>query len=364
MITSENAKADKTNTTTASGFASLQIVTAACHGILNTQFIPPSPKPKWFDGLAADLDRAKVLAKQWIDDIAPQMTASIPTHVIDYGTTYSALTEQIVELINKNPTARGKDNPIVQQVFALIQALEQELGTTITEVDATKDQLKKWGDDMQAAHDALYKGAANIQSAMTDLSADINKMNAAIKGLHEQISAEQKAIGAGAIAVGVGIFVMICGIALALATAGAGLVVAGVGLAAVVGGAVTWGVMQDKINKQFDEIAQDQKRLNDDQRQLVSLQGLSLSANTAVSAIATATNALSDVKVMWLTFRGELQGTLDKLEKTDETLASIVNKAFVLAAQKEWNLAVQFAQQLVGMKVEVQTQTLKIARAA
>lgn len=361
MMFTQTEKSANTNKTTGSGFASLQIVTAACHGILNTQFIAPTPKPKWFDGLAADLSKAKVLAKQWIDDIAPQMTASIPTHVLDYGTTYNVLTEQIVELIEKNPTARGKDNPIVQQVFALIKALETELGSTITEVDGTQKQLKEWGDAMQVVHDALYKGAANIQSAMTDLSADINKMNAAIDGLRKQISAEQIGIAAGAIGVGVGIFVMIVGVAIALATMGAGLVVAGVGLALVVGGATTWGIMQDKINKQFDEIAQDQKKLADDQRQLVSLQGLSLSANTAVSAIATATNALSDVKVMWQTFRGELRGTLDKLERTNEELASIVNKAFVLAAQAEWKLAIQFAQQLVGMKIQLETHTLKLA---
>lgn len=349
-----------TNDTTATGFAALQIVTAACHGILNTSFTAPNPKPTWFDGLAKDLDAAKVLAKQWIDDIAPQMTASVPTHVIDYGTTYAAISEQIVDLLTKNPTAKGKDNPVVQQVFALIQALEQELGGIITEVSGTQGQLKTWGDAMQKAHDDLFNGAANIQSAMTDLSTDINKMNSAIQGLKDQIAGEQTAIAVSAAAIGVGLFMLVAGIALAFVTFGAGAVVAGVGVAAIVGGAVTWGVMQDKINKQFDEIAKDQKRLNDDQRQLVALQGLSLSANTAVSATATATSALSDVKVMWAVFQGELQGTLDKLEKTDMELQAIVNKAFVLAAQKEWNLAVDFAQKLVGMNVPVDTKTIPI----
>jgi hypothetical protein len=88
---------------------------------------------------------------------------------------------------------------------------------------------------------------------------------------------------------------------------------------------------------------------------------LSLAANSAISSIATATAALSDVKVMWTMFQNELQGTMDKLDKTDENLSSIVNKAYVIAVQNEWNLAVQFAQQLSGMNVPVQAQTLAMA---
>lgn len=361
MTSLQSANAASTNDTTASGFASLQIVTTACHGILNTQFTAPSPKPDWFDELSKELDAAKVLAKQWIDDIAPQMTASVPTHVINYGTTYAAMTDQIVDLIDKNPTARGKDNPVVQQVFALIQALEEELATIITEMEATQAQLKTWGDQMQVAHDNLFNGAANIQAAEAALQGDIDKMNNAIKGLRDMIDGENKAIAGSAAAIGIGLLALVVGIALAPETGGASLVVAGIGAAGVIGGSITWGIMQDKISGQFDEIAKDQQRISDDNRQLVALQGLSLSAGMAVDSTATAINALSDVKVMWGVFQGEMQGTMDKLERTDEELASIVNKALVLAAQKEWNLAVAFAQQLAGMQLQVETKTLPMS---
>jgi len=359
-----SATASTTNDKTAVGFASLQLVTASCHGIMNTQFIAPATKPKWFDGLAKDLDRAKILAKQWIDDIAPKMSASVPTHVIDYGTTYNALTDQIIDLVNKNPDARGKDNPVVKQIFALISELEKELGDIVIDVDGTSEQLKKWGDDMQKVHDDLYRGAANIQGTMTDLAADVEKMDLLMKGLRTTISNEQAIIGVGAAAIGIGIFIAIIGLAVTVLTAGTAAVVGGIvmgaGVVMAIGGGVTWGVMQDRINKQMDEIANHQKQMDDDRRQIVSLKALAMSADTAVSATATATRALSDVKVMWQTFRGELQGTKNKLEKTDESLSSIVNKAWVLAAQKEWDLAVQFAQQLVGMKVGVGHPNLKL----
>jgi predicted nucleic acid-binding Zn-ribbon protein len=362
MITAEAAATANTNDKTATGFASLQIVTTSCHGVLNTQFTAPTPKPKWFDDLSGKLDSAKVLANQWIDDIAPQMTASIPSHVIDYGTTYSAITDEIVTLLEANRNATRKSNPqVFEQLSELIQALHESVESIITEIDGTQGQLKTWGDSMQKAHDDLFNGAANIQSAQTELGSEIDRMNNAIKGLRDLIDGENNAIAAGAAAIGIGLLALVVGIALAPVTGGYSLIVAGIGGAAIIGGAVDWGIMQDRINKQFAEIAQDQQKISDDQRQLVALQGLSLAANSAISSIATATQSLSDVKVMWTTFQNELKGTLDNLDKADKALSAIVSEAEVKAAQKEWNLAVDFAQQLVGAQLKVETKELPMS---
>ena len=366
-MTSDTTTTNENNETVASGFVSLQIVTTACHGVLNTSFVAPSEKPEWFDDLDAKLASAKVLANEWIDDIAPEMTASIPAHVINYGTTYSALSTEIINLLDEDPTASGTDNTTIQQAFALISALHTEVDKIITEVEATETKLKTWGDNMQTAHDDLFNGATNIQSAQTDLQADIDAMNSAISGLHAQIDAENKAIAAGAAAIGVGFLALVAGVALAPVSGGASLVVAGIGAAAIVGGSVTWGVMQDKINDQFKEIAKDEKQISADQLQIISLQSLSLSANSAISSIATATQALSDVKTMWNIFKDELQGVLTKLETTDESLMAIVNKAYVIAAQKEWDLAVAFAQNLANTSYDVETQEItpeELAQAA
>ncbi|PJE80436.1 hypothetical protein CI610_00571 [invertebrate metagenome] len=358
--TTTNDSTTDNDSTTASGFASLQIVTTSCHGVLNTNFTAPTTKPDWFDDLDAKLAAAKVLANQWVDDIAPDMTASIPAHVINYGTTYAALTDQIVELLDKDPTASGADNTTIQEAFALISALHSSVDKIIKEVEAAATQMTTWGDDMQSAHDDLFNGAANIQSAETDLQADIDSMNSAIDGLRAQIDAENKAIAAGAAAIGIGVLALVAGIALAPETGGASLIVAGIGGAAIVGGAVDWGVMQSKINDQFDKIADDQKQVTLDQAQLVALQGLSLSANSAISSIAVATQALSDVKTMWSLFKDELQGTMDKLDQADEELMAIVDKAYILAAQKEWTLATEFAQKLVNTTYNVETQTVSM----
>lgn len=360
-MTDQQTISEDTNEKVGNGFASLQIVTTACHGVLNTQFIAPPQKPDWFDDLNTELDTAKTLATQWIDDLAPSMESSIPNHVIDYATTYKAMTDQIVELIDKDPTAKGKDNVTVQETFALIEALYDSVDDIIKEVQETQDQLRTWGDSMQKAHDDLFHGAANIQSAEADLQADISKMDEAMKGLQAKIDGENKVIASMGIAIAAGVFALVAGIALAPETGGYSLIVSGIGAAAIIGGGVTWGIMQNKINDQLEEIAADQKEKTDDQRQLVALKGLATAASMAINSVATATEALSLVRTMWSLFQGELQGTLHKLDAADEELMAIVNKGYILGAQKEWDLAVRFAEQLVGMKLEVQTKVVPMA---
>lgn len=347
------------------GFLSMQIVTAASHSVLNTQFVPFTPKPKWFDDLNSKLDAAKQVAGVWINDLAPKLTSAIPRHIINYATTYEAMTNQILALIDKDPSAKGKDNPTVRQTFALIDALSSEVGKIIADVVAMEEKLKNWGKNMQKAHDDLSSGTTNIQNLEIELQADIEKMNSAIGNLRAQIDGENKAIAISAGAIGVGLFIAVIGIALAPVTAGQSLWVSGVAGAVVIGGAVTWGVMQSKINAQFDEIAKDQQKIADDKRQIVALKGLEMASNSAVTSMANGLQALSDVRTQWQVFAGELEGVKSKLDSADEELYAIVNKGYVQAAQKEWSLALDFAQKLVDVaKPTVESKTLPMSAPA
>ncbi len=359
-ITAARAKVLKTQAKVGNGVAALNIITTACHAILNTQLVAPPAKPSWFDDLNSKLDNAKVLAQQWVDDIAPVMTAKLPNQVINYGTTYTAVTDQIVSIANQHPSAKGKDDPHVQEVFDLINALKSSVSQIETNLETEDSKLTTWGNQMQTAHNDLFDGVANIQAAEVDLQADINKMNEAIKALHEKIKGEEKIIAYMGMAIGIGLLAIVAGIALAPETGGLSLIVAGTGALTVIGGAVTWGVMQHRIDEQFDEIAKDQKELDADKRQLVALQGLSMATNKALTSITTATNALSKVKTMWKLFEGELAGVIDKLNLAKQDLALIVNEAFVNGANSEWQLAGQFAQQLIATPTKTESRTLSM----
>jgi hypothetical protein len=346
------------------GWSSLKTITTNCMAVQNIMFTAPSPKPVWFDALNAALENAQTVATNWVDNLSVDVTKTIPTAIVDYGTDYAAFSQKIREIAAAHPDASGADNTYVKEVNALLETLLTALNEILSSVDKVSNGMKTWGQQMQSAHDNLTTGAANIQSAETDLSADINKMNDAITNLHKMIDGENKAIGLAAIAVGIGIFAIIAGIALAFVTFGAGAVVAGAGVAAVIGGAVTWGIMQGRINEQYDEIAKDLKNLDQDKRQLVSLQGLAQASNLCIAAITNATAALADFRSSWGVFQGELEGIITKLKAGEASLSTLVAGTFTDAAEKEWNLVMEFAQSLLKQTVKAENHEMSIDKQA
>lgn len=340
-----------------------QLITFACHAVVNTVFVAPSPKPDWFDDLNAELVAAQTLAQQWIDTLGPQVTKTIPLQVINFGSDFTAATNAILQIVQANPTAQGADNPAVVEIKTIIQqTLLPPIETVITQMSQVSTSLTSWGDSMQTAHNNLANGSTNIQAAEITLQGDINKMNNAIQLLKTQIDGENKIIAASAAGIGIGIFALVVGIALAPETGGTSLLIGGViGAAGIIGGGMAWGAMQHLINEQFDKIAEDQQELADEQRQLVALQGLQLASNNAVSSIELATQSLSKLQTQWGTFQGELQGVVTDLESAENALSTIVQGVFTSAAQTEWAEAITTANNLVNAQVEIQAQTLPMS---
>lgn len=337
-----------------------QLITFACHAVVNTVFISPTPQPSWFDSLNSELGVAQTLSQQWIDTLGPEVTKTIPLQVINFGSDFTAATNAILQIVQQNPTASGATNPYVMEVQTIIeQTLLPPIESVINQMGQTTTALTTWGDSMQQAHNNLVNGAVNIQAAETSLTADINQMNNAITTLNAEITQENQAIAASAAGIGIGIFSLVVGIALAPETGGASLLVGGViGAAGVIGGGVTWGVMQNKINDQFSQIAADQQELADDQRQIVALQGLQVASDGAVSSLELATQALSKLQTQWQTLQGELQGVVTQLQNAEAQLSTITQGIFTQAAQTEWAEAITTANNLVNAQVSIQSQML------
>jgi len=341
-------------------FNAAQLITMACHAVANTTFVAPDPKPSWFDDLNTKLGAAITVANQWIDSLDTQVSSTIPLHVINFAPTFDATTTAIMQLVAANPSASGKDNPIVLEIKAMIaQALVPAVGDAITNIDHLATALESWGEQLQKAHDSLSSGATNIQAAEISLQSDIDKMNNAIANLHTTIDGENKAIAASAAAIAIGLFALIVGIALAPETGGASLYIGGaIGAAGIIGGSVTWGIMQSRIDSQFNEIAKDQQELASDQRQIVALKGLAMASTGAVSNLELASSSLSKLRTQWGTFEGELNGVLDKLDKAEESISVILQGIFTSAAQEEWKSAMDTANALVNRTLEIDVKTL------
>lgn len=362
MATSTTTLQQKTK----SSYMVLRLIEQACQGVLNTTFSSEGldPVPDWFDGLNTKLQTAQGVASDWVDTLGPSIAGGVPARVVNYATTYQAMSDSIQKVADEHPDAAGADNQYVKQVHSLVEALETTITSIIADIDKTSDDMKTWGQRLQAAHNALSDGAISIQAAETDLQTDIDKMNNAISTLRETIHKENIAIAAAAGAIGLGILMLVAGIALAPETGGASMyLVAGTGGLLVVGGAVTWGVMQSKINAQFDEIGDDQKELDADKRQLVALQGLATGAKQAVDYMSTASTYLAEFRTEWATFQQEITDVKGKLQSADESLSVIVANAFSQAALGEWKEAESFAQEIAtqGGTIKLDSATVSMS---
>jgi hypothetical protein len=345
-------------------FAALQLISVSCHGILNTLLIKPAPKKDkdgndmfaWFDELNSKLDDAKIAAKDWIDNIVVPIQSGIPSSIINYSNQFRASTDFILELCEKNPDMKKGDdafNKVNNILQALIDTIDNDILAPIAD---SETKLKIWGGTLQTAHNNLSGKVSLIQNAESDLATDIERINKSIDALNSQINSEQSLISLGGGLVGGGVFIALIGIVLCASGVGAvaGGIVIGTGAAMVVGGAVTWGVIQGKINNQYNEIANDRKDISADKQLLVSLKGLESGTTSAVNNMTIALTALDQVKTMWTGLKNVIRDTVTKLNDAENSATAIMKEVFTTTAQKQWADADTMAQSLLGVNIKVE----------
>ncbi len=347
---------------TQKGYVYIRTITAASQAILNTRFEQPEVKPDWFDELNGSLVQAQVTASDWLLNMAPKITAEIPRQVVNYASTYMVVTDEIRKIAEAHPEAKGPDDPYVMQVTELVAELKKNVGRMLEDVRQMENKLLSWHAKFQSDHDDLKSRRTKIQNAEIELKTEIDKMNNAIESLRTQIAAYNKTVAMGAGLVGLGLFTLVLGIALLPVTAGGGAVVIGTGVLGIGGGAALWGVMRKKIDNCFHEIAEDQKKLAQDQRLLVQLSNLDASTDQVVSEMEKALAAVSDLRAMWSLFEGELDDVIGKLKTSDDDdLSMNLKKTRVFEAREEWMKAVEIAHGLLDIHEEHEEKFITVA---
>lgn len=341
--------------------AALTLVTACCHGVVNTNLIKPEPvkdkdKFKWFDEVKAKLDASKTVASDWIDNVVVPIQSDIPASVITFDNQFQTSTDYVIDICKKHPHMKKGDAEF-DDVNEILNALMQTINDDILlSIDNSRKALKDWGDSLQKAHNELSGKIQVIQNAEVDISTEIDRLNTSIDALNNMISTETTLVGVGAGLVGVGVFVAVVGVALIATGVGTvvGGIVTGVGAVMVIGGAVTWGVMQGKIDKQYKEIADKKKEIAADKQLLASLKGIEVGTSQAVGYMETALSALDEVRTTWEGFYKVISDTVKELDKAEKSAVVVLKSLFTEAAQKQWKDAHEIAQKLLDAKVSVE----------
>jgi hypothetical protein len=345
----------------AAGVANLHIVTAYALAVQHTEIHPATdPAPDWFGTLSTNLDTAKAHAQHWID-LVPDITATIPSSVINFGSEFTAASNLILGLLEQaQGLAPGSQEyqALVTKAKDYLTALRAELATIDGTLDAAGKQLDGFQAAAEADFQALTQGVNSIQAAEAHLAVQIAQANADIKVLNAKIDGENKLLTDSLIGLGLGILVLVAGIALAVVTFGLGVTVAiGGGLVTLAGAgtAIAMGVL---IKEQQGQIAQDQVDLTNEHRQIVLLGALNASIQSLRDQNTAAQQALTQIREMWTTFDKTLEHIIVLVGKAEDPLHTVLDELWVRSALDEWSTLVQFAVALEGMSVQQQDQGL------
>ena len=350
-------------------FMSFHIVSCAAHAVRNTSVAPiasvetddadvKATMAKVQAGLAdltTKLETAKLTADSWIGDLCTRASQTIPNHILDYGATYDAASDEILELLEK--AKNGNDAPkLVADALDLITALRDAVSGYRAELDKVKTDLDAYAKKVQADHDALSGSNDAIANLVSLEGSEVQKFKDRINFLHDEIDAWNKQIMDFQIGLGLSIFVAVVGAVVAFVpggqTIGVGMIVAG-GAGIATSGAI-WGTLQQKVDSAQSEIGQDQSAEDALNIQITALNALHLIVANVVDKITAAQLALSDIAVFWGTFESTLDGVIKDLSKPNAKLSVVMDEMWVKAAKNNWKTLTEFAQNLVDAKIDAE----------
>lgn len=341
-------------------FASVRQITEGCTAIRNTRFVPPTSKPAWFDSLNGKLEVLKGFANTWLDDYAIAVTSTIPTSIITFVPTFDASAKVLRDIIARNPDElSSSDAVLAREVIARmvtnVQNISDKVGyyAKVDEHQVASGKLINWQKNMRAARDALDKGSDSIQNARTDLQKDIAKYKEKITTLKAEIEQYNKMVALGAGLVGGGLFVGVVGLGFCFAFPWVGGVLIAVGASMVIGGGVTWGVMQKKINKANQEIVDYTAKIAEGNKTILALDSLSTAAHTCLTSADSAIQNLTDFAATWATFGSSLRATMAALEQGGKEAYGALLAMDLDEAQENWDDAKDYAKKLQSVPSEI-----------
>lgn len=341
-------------------FASVRQITEGCTAIRNTRFQAPAKKPDWFDGLNSKLEVLKGYANTWLDDYAIAITSTIPTSIMTFVPVYDASAKVLRDIIQRSPGELSpSDAVLAREVIARMVTNVQTISDKVeyyAKVDenmVTSGKLIDWQKNMRAARDELDKGSDSIQKARTDMQKDIEEYKGKITTLKAEIEQYNKMVALGAGLVGGGIFVGVVGLGFCFAFPWVGGVLIAVGASMVVGGAVTWGVMQEKINKANRNIVDYTAKIAEGNKTILALDSLGTAAHTCLDSADSAIQNLTDFAATWTTFGSSLRATMAALEQGGKEALSALLKMDLDEAQENWDDAKDYAKKLQGVPSEI-----------
>lgn len=317
-------------------------LSASCQAILNS-YLKPVASP-WYKSLNGELQQAQSLASEWRDRFAGELRTDVLMCVMHCGHAFAAQREAINNLFNSDVDFPGANAPLIKALTSLRNSTRM----IISAISYYEARLRDWGQRLQQAHAGMNQMVGQIQAEAGDLQARIIVANDAIAEMTAEVIRDRRAIAEAQSKSNSGIVETVFGVLLAPFTGGLSLILAGIGVTSTVEAQSKVSALENTIKSYQERIVASQQMLKRDQAQLVTLNGLLVSGNLALSDVQFAGQMLDLVRTSWEGFFQEMGGVIGKISNARSASALMMEKAWFAAACGEWDAIVTGTENIIG----------------
>jgi len=319
------------------------MLNASCQGIVEIYIEPTSDS--WYIVLENELVIAQRLVREWRTNGSLYFNEYVLSATISCGQSFGNAETQIIgyfdQLINAD------NNTIKTALVNALNLIKKQVDQINGSISNYETQLKTWGDKMQNAHTSMNITITTIQNQEVALQTQINAINATIANLQTQIQTDRDAIAKAKSDEKTGTLETIFGILLSPVTGGASLILAGIGVASICEAQTLIDGLQASIQNYQTQILGDQQNITDDQKEVATLQGLTLSTGICLTDMDMIADSLDKLRVMWQSYSDNLGDIVMKINASEDTREYIVGKAWFTAACLEWVNVISNAQSYI-----------------
>ncbi len=305
--------------------------------------ISPSSSP-WYQVLSQELGEVENLVVDWRRNGFLYFEQDILQQVTACGDGFLEAKADVDGLFQQLQS--NFSNQLKQQIAHKLTDLEQPVQTMVTRLGAYTDKLQAYQVNLEGPHHKMEATAAAIQAEAAKIQAEITTINEQIASLKKEVIADRKAIAEAKKARTGGILETIFGVLLAPVTGGLSLILAGIGVGSIADAEEKIHSLQSTISKYQSTIVGDQQHLSDDEKQIATLSGLTMSTEIALSDIAAVNTALDDLRVTWGVLLGQLTKAASDVTSAQNVDEALVAQVWFDAACITWKNVVDLAQQM------------------
>lgn len=336
--------ADQTNQQVSNSMGAFVLLHASNQALIEADVAQNTSS--WYPIIMQELGNAEDLVVDWRQSGFLYFQQEVLEAVITAGQAFvdaqPAIDAQFDQL------SKTFDPALKAKIVASLKALETPLTTMDSSIGQFLNRLKQLESDMQTPLTNMEKTAADVQAQAAKIQSEINSINAKIANLQQQIKTDREAIAKAKAKRKSGIIETIFGVVFAPFTGGVSLILAGIGVASIVEGEDKIHEMQNTISKYQGEIASDTSTLNQDERQIATLHGLTLSLNIAVTDMQATQSALDSLRTTFTVLVGSIDDAAKKVDQATTAKDALLEKVFFDASVTAWKEVVSFCQTLAA----------------